>query len=536
MCKNTSKTTSLFAGLTALFAMASAQAAVCPGDVTLVYTRTNDDTGHTYEVWRKDGIKWEDAEACALRPLEGVPGAIVGHLATVTSSGENTWLVDDLLQVALSKVPPKLAQSQVWVGGFRDISAGPGAWRWVNNEGPFSSVNGGTVFTNWAENTEGEQIEPNNVGGSENHVTLGRFETLYGWNDEGSAVNTIGGFIVEYDTPREIGDCSGLESPTQACTTIEGQTLTFPANSFGANDTVTFSAFEFNDPRIDPLTGKCSGSPNQNRGPLILFDDVAAFGSNASLTIPEYLCGSPRFLVVKVEAEDLDIFKGAVEIEHDTAVVLPDNLYECSDPILGNLTPGPLYSEDPQEQDVIVWQSTDPSRMLEGPAGLSPPSVGVGPSTGIYAGTATEATNGCGSTTGKSRTASYFVVGMHIDFNRDYPLDEVALYQDFFALTQYKLQLLLQSVQNARAALVIRNPEGRAMESQVRNAINAMNAGDPAAALTSINQFLKKVNDSTYQITGVPADQVEYNYNGDHLMRGENIKFMLRVKVIPYKP
>ena len=27
-----------------------------------------------------------------------------------------------------------------------------------------------------------------------------------------------------------------------------------------------------------------------------------------------------------------------------------------------------------------------------------------------------------------------------------------------------------------------------------------------------------------------------FNYNGDHLMRGENIRFMLRVKVIPYKP
>ncbi len=28
----------------------------------------------------------------------------------------------------------------------------------------------------------------------------------------------------------------------------------------------------------------------------------------------------------------------------------------------------------------------------------------------------------------------------------------------------------------------------------------------------------------------------KYNYNGDHLMRGENIAFTLRVKVIPYAP
>jgi len=226
-----------------------------------------------------------------------------------------------------------------------------------------------------------------------------------------------------------------------------------------------------------------------------------------------------------------------VAILHETDVVLPDNDYACFDPILGSLkTDDPRYSADPQEQDVVVWQSTDPRNMLEGPAGLPPPSLGVGPITGIYAGTATEATNGCGSTGGKGRTASYFVVGMHIDFNRTYPLDQAALYQDFFKLTQYKLDLLLASVRNARAALVIRNPEGQAMESQVRNAINALKAGNPASALTSINQFLKKVADSTYVTQGVPADQLKYNYNGDHLMRGENIAFMLRVKVIPYKP
>ena len=37
---------------------------------------------------------------------------------------------------------------------------------------------------------------------------------------------------------------------------------------------------------------------------------------------------------------------------------------------------------------------------------------------------------------------------------------------------------------------------------------------------------------STSSRTDVTA---KYNYQGDHLMRGENIAFTLRVKVIPFK-
>jgi hypothetical protein len=503
------KTIRLFAGLTALFAMGSAQAEVlCPAGVELVHTDINDETGHTYEIYRKDGITWAAAAACANKNLGNNLAAPLGHLATVTSSSENQWLVESLLRPALEKTAgPKLTQSQVWLGGVRDA----GAWRWVNNEGPFPGVNNGTVFANWAA-VEGE---PNNSGGFENWVALGRYSgNLSGWNDEGAAVGSIGGFIVEYDTPKTLGECVGTTSTSKLCTTIDGQTLEFPAGSFGGNSKINFTAFEFNDPRIDSLTGKCS-----DRRPLLLFGHLPA---DEQLTIPEYLCGSPKFMVVKLVPSNLNIFRGAVGVENDTATVLPGNLYQCADPIVGNGNANP----DPQFQDVVAWQSTDPSLMLE--------KVG----TGIYLGTATEATNGCGSTTGKVRTGSYFVIGTHIDFNlaNDFPLNAKANYDAFFALTQYKLNLLLQSVRNARSALVIRNPNGQAMESQVRNAISAMNAGDPASALTSINQFLKKVNDSTYVIAGVPEPVLKYNYNGDHLMRGENIAFTLRVKVIPFKP
>lgn len=508
---------SMIAGLTAFLAMASAHAGYeCP-DVTPVNLEVanniNPETGHTFEVYKADGICWEDAQDF-VDGLDAQGGPdIRPHLATITSSSENQWIVDNLLIPALSSSTPLLQKSQVWVGGFRDETAG-GGWRWVNNEGSFAGANGGTLFTNWAD----AQGEPNNSGGIEDWVTLGRYPgNLSGWNDEGAAVGSIGGFIVEYDTPRTSADCDG--TTTKACTTVRGQTLTFPAGSFDQNtDTVGFTAYEFNDPRIDPSTGKCTVA----RGPLVLFDDVVAFGPDATLTIPEYLCGSPKFLVVKVDATDLNIRKGAVFVENETDEILPGNLYQCFDPILGRVPELADLFKDPQNQDVVVWQSTDPSMMLE-QAG-----------TGVYLGTATEATNGCGSTRAKVRTGSYFVVGLHIDFDRNYPLDRAALFEDFFKLTQYKLDLLLTSVRNARSFGAIKNPDGQAMESQVRNAINAMNAGNPVSALTSMRQFLKKVNDSKYffpnEITA------KYNYNGDHLMRGENIAFMLRVKVIPYAP
>ena len=514
---NMDKGIGLFVGLAAVFAMGSAQAA-CPGTQVLVYSDINDATGHVFEVYRANGISWADAADCADNIT--TTGA-TGHLATITSSSENQWVIDSLLIPSLTasvEVPSPLTQSQVWVGGVQDASAtGVGdGWRWVNSEGPFSGTNNNPAmpgYTNWAgsEPNDGNGVE----NGQENHLTVGRYPgNYYVWNDEGAAPGSIGGFIVEYDVPRTAQCTVGVN-----CETIDGQTLVFPTGSYTTGDTIKFTAYEFNDPRV--VAGKCT-----TRAPLTLFMDTAAFGSNAQLRIPPYLCGSPKFVVVAVDSSQLDILKGTVFVENQTTEkVLPSNLYKCFDPILGSLLTGDSrYSPDPQYQDVVVWQSTNPAGMLEN-ATTAPPD---------YVGAATEATNGCGSTVAKVRGASYFVVGMHIDFGTgfEYATNPLQNYQQFVALTQYKLSLLQQSVANARSVGSVKNPDGQAMASQVKNAISKLNAGDPAGALTSINQFINKVNSSTYFF----PTSVTFNYNGDHLMRGENIRFMLRVKVIPYKP
>jgi hypothetical protein len=247
------------------------------------------------------------------------------------------------------------------------------------------------------------------------------------------------------------------------------------------------------------------------------------------LRIPAYLCGSPRFVVVKVNSEDLNITKGAVFVENETTeTILPTNLYRCFDPILGSAETGdPRYSPDPQYQDVVVWQTTNPANMKFEINYSGNPD---------YVGAATEATNGSGSTTAKVRGASYFVVGMHIDFGGgfDYPSNALGNYEQFVELTQYKLSLLRKSVDDARTYGSVKKPDWQAMSSQLKNAVSKLGAGDPAGALSSMQQVVFKVNSSTYSpATGAYTG---FNFNGDHLMRGENIVFTLRVKVVPYKP
>lgn len=206
-------------------------------------------------------------------------------------------------------------------------------------------------------------------------------------------------------------------------------------------------------------------------------------------------------------------------IENDTATVLPGNtIKDCKD-TKGPILPSP--GEDPQYQDVVVYQTTDPGRMLED-------SVG----SGLYDGAAGEFTNSCGSSRGTGKETSYFVVGMHIDFGTGYDLDgnPAGNHFKFVELTRYKLSLLQKSIVAARSAGALRIGVSYAMDALVSLAIYRLDRGDPAGALILVKQFLRLVDAVRY--TPTPGE----NFNGEHLMRGTNIEFTLRVKVIPYAP
>lgn len=484
------------AGLVAVLAAGQALAApsLSCSSATMVRSGTNPTTGHYFEVYAANAVTWDFANSCATASsYQGTQG----HLATITSSGEESY-VDQLRHDALGSGLP---QPQTWVGGYQDDSG----WRWVNFEGPIPTTNDSTAYANWAPG------EPNNSGGVESHLTLGRYDNGGpwvdgGWNDEGAAPGLIGGYIVEYDLPRPAA-CSG-----SSCQTIDGQILTLLPAALTPGAKLNFNAYEFTDPRV--ASGKCGVEE------LVLFG--AAYGK-PELRLPPYLCGSPQFVVVFVDSRNADgtplnFPSGTVFIENETQVVLPDNTpYQCKD------TKGPIFptkDENPQFQDIVVYQTTDPARMLED----LPGNRAQDPQ---FAGAAAEVTNGCGSSRGAGKETSYFVVGMHIDFGA-LGATQAGWQDRFVALTRYKLTLLQQSVALAKATGALKNGDATKMSAQLDNAVKKLDRGDPDDALGHVQQFLKFVNAAKY--TPVPVN----NYNGEHLMRGQNIEFTLRVKVVPY--
>lgn len=164
--------------------------------------------GNIYIVVRDDGIDWESASLAAVATTrDGVPG----HLATTTSRAEFDF-VEGLRATARSK--GVLTQDQTWIGGFQRTASEPGrdsdSWEWVNGEGTFPGFDcepdtGCTDgFADWADG------EPNNDRNRESEITLGRFPNDPGFNDEGSAPRSIGGYIVEFDLVVAADSC--LES------------------------------------------------------------------------------------------------------------------------------------------------------------------------------------------------------------------------------------------------------------------------------------------------------------------------------------
>lgn len=137
--------------------------------------------GHYYEY--VDGkVSWDLANTDAdSMSYDGV----TGHLATITSADENTFITDHII-----------GTNDSWIGGYQDTSSPNysepgGGWTWVTGEA-FS-------YTNWGNG------EPSNSGGDENNLELyadDGHDTPGVWNDLNDA-NQDGlskGYVVEYDT------------------------------------------------------------------------------------------------------------------------------------------------------------------------------------------------------------------------------------------------------------------------------------------------------------------------------------------------
>lgn len=130
--------------------------------------------GHYYVLVVKDAITWFDAEDEAT--------ALGGHLATITSADENSFVYE-----IVRKVPSAwLDDLGPWLGGFQsEGSLEPGdGWSWVTGE-PF-------VYERWAEG------QPDDASDEEHLHFMGDLNGNNRWNDLQGSI-PLRGYVVELE-------------------------------------------------------------------------------------------------------------------------------------------------------------------------------------------------------------------------------------------------------------------------------------------------------------------------------------------------
>lgn len=445
--------------------------------------------GHHYEVYRQNGVAWTSARSTA-ESLSYM--GVTGHLVTLTSEAEDGF-VEGL------RAGAGLDRPEVWAGGWQNPPSNSADQNWVWITGESAIATGASrLFSNW------QAGEPNDTGAAgEQYLGIGH-TNVQGWNDEANLGN-IGGFVVEYDLP--IGNAATSCVPAIGngfCQTNVAQQLTLP-NLAGLNGiTLNSTTYQFSD---NPDRCGPGGEP------LVLFD--------GALTIPPIYCGDSLFWVVKTETPGFDDWDGTVAVENSTEDFpeAASQEFICEDPIdIVYPTLG-----DPQQQEVVLWQATDKAEMLE-------TSAGVGP----YAGSATDVTEGCGSSKGRVRELSYHVMGMEMRLldpatapNNTWANNPDAVFDAMVDLIDYRLDLLLQAVAAADSARVIKNGDYKKMMAMASNARASLGNGNLVDAQVKMDNFIKFIDAARVKSS-------DFNHYGELRVRGGHIEYMLRVKLIPY--
>jgi hypothetical protein len=253
----------------------------------------------------------------------------------------------------------------------------------------------------------------------------------FGWNDEGFLGN-IGGYIVEYEGVAgeqpagtvDPGDCQGT-----ACNPSGAQEVMLPVIVVEPGGTPKLTQLVkaiFTDPRVNAL-GECA-----DRRLLDVFEELDPNGPaalNGSLILPEFLCGSRNFAVIRSDAVDF--------------AVLAD----------------------------VVRSEQFPETILEGRA--------------------LELTNDCGSSRGATRELSYFVLNLHIDCGIPFGSNDPGVLQCFVDLTNDKFANLGIALENARTSLTA--PNYGMLRSLWSSAADNFLIGNYAKALARLERFITKV-------------------------------------------
>ena len=172
-------------GFVVLFVLCCAFLIIAPVSANPIFYEGN---GHYYETIFEPGITWSEANSAAQSlTYQGVNG----HLATITSEGENTFIKLNIESVYWR---------HYWIGGFQPAgSTEPdGGWQWVNGDE--------WSYTNWYRGN------PDNMYGAEDRIAiffhLGDEGYRGGWKEfhDDNGDWQVCGYIVEYDAKPTVQD------------------------------------------------------------------------------------------------------------------------------------------------------------------------------------------------------------------------------------------------------------------------------------------------------------------------------------------
>jgi YVTN family beta-propeller protein len=308
-----------------------------------------------------------------------------------------------------------------------------------------------------------------------------------------TATNTVTVTVSVGSSPTGIAistDAPGSSVPAVTCAApggcnpTGGQTIELPPGLvIPPGATITQTVLTQTDPRV--AAGTCGLEPL-----------VVPVPGKPDLILPEYLCGSPEFAILDTES-DLQILDGTVTTTNQPGAFFADPLTCDSGTALG-------ITGDPQLQDVAVWQPTEPADVPEG-----------------YA---LEVTFACGSSRGKTKGLSYFVVGLHIDFGLSWADDPWAVRAAFVDLTKGKLYGMLNAIRVAKRSLPRRQFARIALIGGIANLAFHFRLYDLASA--KLGLLIQEVEAADFDASAVG------NPRGNILMRAYNAKFMTDEKVI----
>mgnify|MGYP000020604656 CR=1 FL=1 len=462
----------------------------------------NPDNSHFYEVVKADAISWEDAEAWAASMSHN---GVAGHLATLTSRAEDEF-VDALRAEAVAN--GQLTQAQVWVGGFQAPNSNePGeGWQWLNDEGPFPGIDcfpddGCTdAYADWAD------TEPNNAGGNESGLTLGRYGAGGGWNDEGSAQGSIGGFVVEYGNTATATDCYELDdgqSEADGGCNPSGSALLQLDNDSQLQDeyrvthgyVVPDAEFAcdqnpllYRDTRVDPVSGHVIA-----RRSLDVFGELGG-GPAGALVLDADTYGNRCFGVLKSET-NFSLLDSLPNGGVATVTQYPD-------PLLGSIPPLTCDNPDLQWRAQATYQTDDRFRMIGDAAAAI--------------------TNYCNSPSRKSTPEfSFYVLNTREDCGLDIGVDGAAAVEECFNSFAVDVfdevyDLILES-----APYLVR-PKRSDLTKLANQARSQIKVGHYDKATTRLEKLLREVESATWNL-----DPGGVNYPGYLIMYLENLLFRI---------